>query len=52
MTLDKIALVGSIVIYTLCILFHLLVLIKLIPYKMVWGGRLKTNADMYKLESV
>jgi len=52
MTLYKIALVGSIVIYTLCILFHLLVLIKLIPYKMVWGGRLKTNADMYKFELV
>ena len=43
---------GLIGIFSALILFHLLVLLQLIPFKMVWGGRLKTVADMYRFEAV
>lgn len=36
---------------TLAILFHLLILIKIIPYEITWGGNLKTNEDMYVFET-
>jgi hypothetical protein len=36
----------------LTLVFHLLVLLKVIPYEMVWGGRLKTDIDMYRFETV
>jgi len=39
-------------IFCLTIMFHVFILLKIIPYKIVWGGRLKSNADMYKFESV
>ena len=32
--------------------FHLLVLSSIIPYKLVWGGRLQSAAQMYGYESV
>ena len=50
--MKEIAQFGSLIIYSLSIVFHLLVLIKIIPYKMVWGGRLKSDTDMYKFEAV
>ena len=50
--MKEIAQFGSLIIYSLSIVFHLLVLIKIIPYKMVWGGRLKSDIDMYKFEAV
>ncbi len=43
---------GLIVIYSLIFIFHVLVLFKVIPYNIVWGGRLKTDTDMYKFEAV
>ncbi len=36
----------------LVLCFHLLILIELIPYQMVWGGRLKTKSQMYSFETV
>lgn len=41
-----------IVLILLCliILFHLLVLIEIIPYTIVWGGRLKTVSAMVRFE--
>jgi hypothetical protein len=50
--MKEIAQFGSLIIYSLSIVFHLLVLIQIIPYKMVWGGRLKSDTDMYKFEAV
>lgn len=32
------------------ILFHTLVLLEIVPYEMVWGGKLKTDAEMYVFE--
>ncbi len=34
------------------ILLHLLVLFKFIPYDIVWGGRLKTDADILLFEVI
>lgn len=34
------------------IVFHLLILLKIIPYDITWGGRLKSDADMYVFESI
>ncbi len=41
-----------IVLLLLClvILFHLLVLIEIVPYNIVWGGRLKTVSAMVRFE--
>lgn len=50
--MKEIAQIGLLVILSATIVFHVLVLVKIIPYKIVWGGRLKTDADMYKFELV
>ena len=34
------------------LIFHLLVLLSIIPYHTVWGGKLKTKKDMYRFEVV
>lgn len=36
----------------LVIFFHILILLKIIPYSIAWGGRLKTDQEMYAFESV
>ena len=33
-------------------LFHLTILIKIIPYEITWGGKLKNDAEMYLFESI
>ncbi len=40
------------VVLVLTIVFHLLVITGIIPYAIVWGGRLKTQEEMYRFESV
>jgi hypothetical protein len=34
------------------ITFHILIIIKVIPYEITWGGRLKNDQEMYVFESV
>lgn len=41
-----------IVISVLATVFHLLILIKLIPFEITWGGRLKSVEEMYVFESL
>lgn len=38
----------------LCVILvlHICILLKVIPYKIVWGGRLKSDAEMYRFETV
>lgn len=36
----------------LIILFHLGVVLKLIPYDIAWGGNLKTDSEMYVFEAI
>jgi hypothetical protein len=40
------------IIFGLTIIFHLLVLIGVIPYNIVWGGRLNSQADMIQFETI
>ena len=34
------------------ILFHIFILVKVIPYDITWGGRLKNEQEMYVFETV
>src|SRR3954467_12604642 len=38
------------VLLSLFLLLHFLILLKIIPYNLVWGGRLKTDKEMYRFE--
>lgn len=37
---------------TLVIIFHLAIITQLIPYTIVWAGKLKTDNEMYAFEAV
>lgn len=37
---------------TAVLLFHLGIVLKLIPYGITWGGRLKTDDEMYVFETI
>ena len=50
--MKKVAQFILILLFSLSLLFHLLVLLQVIPYAIVWGGRLRTDTDMYRFESV
>lgn len=41
---------GILLILTLTLIMHICILLKIIPYQAVWGGRLKNDNDMYKFE--
>ena len=43
---------GLLIILTLTIIFHFLVLVGVIPFDIVWGGRLKTQEQMMAFEAV
>ena len=34
------------------ILFHLSIMLKLVPYEITWGGRLKSDSEMYVFETI
>lgn len=34
------------------IVFHLCIIIKIIPYDITWGGRLKNDSEMYVFETI
>lgn len=39
------------VLLSMVIIFHALIIIKIIPYNIAWGGRLQTDEQMYIFES-
>lgn len=43
---------GLIIVLSIFLILHICVLLKIIPYSIVWGGRLKTDAEMYRFEIV
>ncbi len=43
---------GLLIILSLMILFHLLILLSIIPFDMVWGGRLKDTSEKLLYETV
>ena len=49
-TLNYLKILIAISLLALC--FHLLILIKLIPYEITWGGRLKNDNEMYVFEII
>lgn len=50
MKANQFALHAMIFIFACTIVFHLLVLTQIIPYTIVWGGKLKSVDDMYSFE--
>ena len=34
------------------ILFHLSIILKIVPYEITWGGRLKNDSEMYVFETI
>ena len=50
--MTMIAQYGLILILSVFLSFHLLILTKIIPYTIVWGGRLKSDKEMYCFEIV
>ena len=51
-SIQKIAKNGLILIFSLSIVFHLLVLLQIIPHTIVWGGRITNLSQMYVFETV
>ncbi|GCC51108.1 hypothetical protein SanaruYs_13280 [Chryseotalea sanaruensis] len=49
---ERFAGLALIVIFSLTILFHLAVIAGLVPMDMIWGGRLKTQGELYVFESI
>jgi len=43
---------GIIAILSFIVIFHLLVILKLIPVEIVWGGNIDTNRQFYIMESI
>ena len=41
---------GLLILLSLFLLLHFTILIKIIPYNLIWGGRLKTDKEMYRFE--
>jgi hypothetical protein len=39
------------VIYSIIIVFHTCILLKIIPYEITWGGRLQNDQEMYIFET-
>ena len=46
----SIAQFGLLILLSLFLLLHFIILLKIIPYNVVWGGRLKTDKEMYRFE--
>ena len=47
----SIAQLGLLVLLSLFLLLHFAILVKIVPYNLVWGGRLKTDNEMYRFET-
>lgn len=43
---------GLLIILSLLLVLHICILLKFIPYNVVWGGRLKSDTEMYRFEIV
>ncbi len=43
---------GLLIILSLFLILHICILLKIIPYTVVWGGRLKSDKEMYRFEMI
>ena len=41
---------GLLILLSLFLVLHFIILLKIIPYNLVWGGRLKSDKEMYRFE--
>jgi hypothetical protein len=41
---------GLLILLSLFLVLHFMILIKIIPYNLVWGGKLKSDKEMYRFE--
>ena len=48
----RIAANGILLVLSLMVLFHVLVMVQVIPYGMVWGGRLENSSQMLLFEAI
>ncbi|VAW28220.1 hypothetical protein MNBD_BACTEROID06-1037 [hydrothermal vent metagenome] len=48
----RVAINIMLILLVLVLIYHLLILIELIPYQIAWGGRLETRSQMLAFESV
>lgn len=46
----SIAQLGLLILLSLFLVLHFMILIKIIPYNLVWGGRLKSEKEMVRFE--
>jgi hypothetical protein len=49
---EKLAVYGVLITLSLIVIFHLLVISGIVPFEIVWGGRLQTHAQMLRFESI
>ena len=47
-----IATYGLMILLFLFLVLHFIIMLKILPYQMVWGGRLKSDQEMYRFESI
>lgn len=52
MLTERIAVYGLLIGFSFIILFHVLALLRIVPYEMLWGGRLQNPDQMVVFESV
>lgn len=48
----KIAIKIMLWLLVIVIIFHLCIILKIIPYEITWGGRLKNDSEMYVFETI
>lgn len=41
----------SMTLFSVIVIYHLLIILQVIPYTMTWGGRLESVEEMYRYES-
>lgn len=46
----SIAQFGLITLLSLFLALHFMILLKLVPYTLIWGGRIKSDKEMYRFE--
>ncbi len=49
---ERIAVYGLLIIFSLILVFHVLALVRIVPYEMLWGGRLQDPEQMVIFESL
>lgn len=41
---------GLFILLSLFLIVHFIIILKIIPYHLIWGGRLKSDKEMYRFE--